>query len=600
MLTFANPLGFWALLGVPAVLAIHFLQRRARKLPVSTLFLLEKTQRESISGRRFERLVSSVPLWLQLLAVLLLTWLLIQPRIRKPNSTQRVAVVLDASASMGVFTESLQSTLAEELPSLRGAAAVLDLTLLDASEKAPTLYTGNSIPDALDTLADWKPRRGLSDPTPALQLARSLVGREGLVIYATDAPTEDLPFDASTLAVGEPTANVGITGVRWEVTEGAWVWRAVVRNYSDEPVDRSWHLELPGGRRTSETGFRIEANGLVSLQAALPAGADRGVLVLSPDRFTLDDRMPLLPPMPKMLELFAATAPEHQAIRDGLLESLDALQLGADSASADLRLISYDPLDPRLPQADAIVFVRDETRGSGLLRGNIIAEPHPLVAGLNWQALMVREGIGIEQGPFDEVLLWQDTRPLILLRTLPASAEAPACRQLCFNFDPARSNLIRQPAFIVCLHRFIEGLRTRKVAATRTTLETGQPLQLAADPTSPLQLRAIDTERQPVREERLPATGQWRGSAPLEPGFLEIRQDGETLLQAAVHFADTREADLRGCGSAAIAGPQAAASIERHTLEDAWWRAWVLVLILVLLGSWYFGRGHQAEAAPAT
>ena len=36
VLTLANPYGLLALLGIPAVLAIHFLQRKAVELPVST------------------------------------------------------------------------------------------------------------------------------------------------------------------------------------------------------------------------------------------------------------------------------------------------------------------------------------------------------------------------------------------------------------------------------------------------------------------------------------------------------------------------------------------------------------------------------------
>ena len=66
-----NPAGFFALLGIPMVILIHFLQRQAKVLPVSTLFLLAHTQRESVSGRRFDRLTNSVPLWLQILMVLL-------------------------------------------------------------------------------------------------------------------------------------------------------------------------------------------------------------------------------------------------------------------------------------------------------------------------------------------------------------------------------------------------------------------------------------------------------------------------------------------------------------------------------------------------
>ena len=76
-LTLANTWGLWALLGLPAVVAIHFLQRRNRRMPATTLFLLEQMRRESRTGNRFERLRTSVPFWLQLLMVLLLTWQLV-------------------------------------------------------------------------------------------------------------------------------------------------------------------------------------------------------------------------------------------------------------------------------------------------------------------------------------------------------------------------------------------------------------------------------------------------------------------------------------------------------------------------------------------
>ena len=39
-LLFTNPLGFWALLGIPVVVLIHFLQRQSQVLPATTLFLL--------------------------------------------------------------------------------------------------------------------------------------------------------------------------------------------------------------------------------------------------------------------------------------------------------------------------------------------------------------------------------------------------------------------------------------------------------------------------------------------------------------------------------------------------------------------------------
>lgn len=595
MMTLANPIGLWALLGLPAVLAIHFLQRRARDLPISTLFLLEKTQRESISGRRFDRLMNSVPLWMQLLAVLLLTWILAEPRYQKARSTQRVAVVLDSSASMSVFREDLKESLAEHLPDIQGPAAALELTLVESTGDLAKLYTGDSIEDALARLDDWEPTSGLADPTSALRLGRSLVGRDGTVVYATDTPQEALAFDAQLLAVGEKVENVGITGIRFERKEGALVWRAVVRNYSDSSASRSWSLIFPDGKRTEPKSFEIKADSLISLQAAFPEDAEHAVLELSPDRFTLDDRMPIVTPAPKAIRLFSATSPEFAKLAERMIRSLDAVEATNDASHSDLALVSYDPLDPALPETNAAVFVNDGTRAGSYLKGGIVAEAHPLVAGLNWQSLLVRESIQLERLATDDVLLWQDTRPLIFLREIQATEERPAARQLCFNFDLRKSNALRQPAFIVCLHRFVESIRDRKVALVRDTFETSQPVRLAARADKPADFRRLDLDLKTVENRSLPPAAMLRFRAPSSPGFLEVTQADERLLKAAVFFADTREADFRNAASDITLGGVSAAAVERHTEEDHWWRLWVLLLLAALLVSWYFSKDGPRE-----
>lgn len=89
-------------------------------------------QRESTSGRRLDRLVNSVPLWLQILSVLLATWLLVQPRYVKAKSTQRIAIVLDSSASMRVFKEKIAPALEKEIPRLQGNAANVEIWILES------------------------------------------------------------------------------------------------------------------------------------------------------------------------------------------------------------------------------------------------------------------------------------------------------------------------------------------------------------------------------------------------------------------------------------------------------------------------------------
>ncbi len=581
MFTLANPLGLLALLGIPAVLAIHFLQRKAVELPVSTLFLLERTHRDAASGRRFERIIPSIPLWMQLLAVLLLAWFLAEPRFQKSGSVQRIAVVLDSSASMGVFKSDAIARLAAELPRFQGPASTIELTVIESAPSRPRLYAGSSVDELKVALEKWQPLDGLTDSTQALRLARSLVSREGTVIYLTDTPADSLPFEARLIAVGDPVENVGFTGVTFATEEGALVWRALVRNYSKTAVDRTWSIQTSTGG-TEPRPLHLDAGALVTLQSAFPADAKNVRLVLTPDRFPLDDTLPLVAPKPKSLALFTATSPAFADLTEKLLRALDAAVPTHDAATADLSITSYDPLDPVLPPGNSVIFVEDSTRSGAYLKGGILAEPHPLLDSLNWQSLLVRETIELDRLPSDTVLLWQDKRPLIFLR------EKATTRQLCFNFDLRLSNASNQPAFIVLLHRFAESIREAKAAPTSANLETGQPIKITAAADIPLQVTATDLTGKPLPSPT--STSQ----APATPCFLTIRQNEAALLDAAVFFADTREADFSACGKSDPAATTNPSTIERHTKPDPLWRVWILALIAALLVSWKFTAGRAS------
>ncbi len=579
MLTLANPLGLLALLGIPAVLAIHFLQRKAVELPVSTLFLLDRTHRDAASGRRLERIIPSIPLWMQLLAVLLLAWFLAEPRLQKSGSVQRIAVVLDSSASMGVFKNDAIARLAAELPGFQGPASTIEFTVIESAPNRPRLYAGSSIDELKTVLEKWQPLDGLTDPTQALRLARSLVSREGTVIYLTDTPADSLPFEARLIAVGDPVENVGFTGVTFATEEGALVWRALVRNYSKTAADRTWSIQTATGG-TEPRKIRLDPGALITLQSAFPADAKNVRLVLTPDRFPMDDTLPLVAPKPKSLALFTATSPAFADLTEKLLRALDAAVPTNDAATADLSITSYDPLDPVLPPGNSVIFVEDSTRSGAYLKGGILAEPHPLLDSLNWQSLLVRETIELDRLPSDTVILWQDKRPLIFLR------EKAVTRQLCFNFDLHLSNASNQPAFIVLLHRFAESIREAKVAPTSANLETGQPIKITSAPDLPLQIAATDLAGKPLP---IPSS---TSLAPATPCFLTIRQNETPLLDAAVFFADTREADFSACGKSDPAANANPSTIERHTQPDPLWRVWILLLIAALLVSWKFTAGR--------
>ena len=598
-LSFANPAGFWALLGLPAVIAIHFLQRRARPRVITTLFLLDPLRQESAAGHRFQRLRTSVPFWLQLLMVLGLTWLLVEPRWIRSTSVQRLAVVVDTTASMQPFRETAVTEIGKRLETLRPVAAAAEYTVLTSAPEEPRLYHGSSIRDAVQSLASWQPLVGTHDPGPALRAARSAVGRDGIVIFVSDRPTDaPLPFAARQLLVGHPLTNVGWTGVTVDEGGPKPAIKALVRNFSADPAQRSWRIESPDGRTSPASTLELAPGQSRLVEIAFPDGQDQIVLALAADAFELDDRLPLVRPSQKTIaiQLPTSSAPVARAIRE--VFSAFAHTRPADaSGRADLTVAGYDPLSPALPDGAACVFAADPQPGATYVAGQILAEPGPLLDGLNWQGLLVRDTLPIPRQPQDRVLLWQAERPLIFERLGAAGA-----RQLLFNFDLETSNARKLPGFAIVLHRFLEQVRGDIVAPESANLQAGQkivmarrtgagaaPLTLAHQPV-PRPDKAQPPAAAPpaAASTTLPLTAALR--APWQPGFFQITQGQEKLLSAASYFADPRESDFTGAAMSDTLQDVAPVLIEQHSEADSQWRLWVLALLAALAASWFLSR----------
>ena len=605
-LILSNPIGLWALLGIPAILLIHFLQRQSEEIQISTLFLLQQMQRESVEGRRFERIRSSVPLWLQILMVLLLTWLITQPRILRKDSVQPIAIVLDSSASMTAFAEEGGQQLLTELRDLQRKAGRTEFYLIESSLASASLYRGTDLQEFEAALLDWEPAIGEHDFGPALRVGRNLVGRQGLLIMLTDQLDEeaDLPFDATLLAVGKPKTNLGFAGLR--IIEGADGkeprWTAMVRNYSDQNVEREWFLAA-GPQRSTPQSLTLAAGEIRSIEGPFPENTEFCTLHLAQDAFTPDDVLPMARPQPRTLTLRPVVVPGLEAEAAKVAGSIVHSRVTDpnDPATPDIIISSYDPLRPALPASSAIVFMEHPLKENAIVTGKLIAENHALINHLNWEPLIVRRSLQIPRREMDKVLLWQEDRPMIMLR------EAGSMRQLMFNFDLKGSNALKLPAFIVLIHRFAETIRQQKPALERKVLETGQLLKLV------IPLGAIEAEAtgeaapKPFRfafdswngandfEMEVPRDDIARQHAPIYPGYLRVWYGEEKILEASTFFADTREADLRSAASRNDLKGVGDALVERHTETDANWVIWVLVLALLLLLSWAWIAWRQSR-----
>ncbi|HYF37636.1 MAG TPA: hypothetical protein VD994_20210, partial [Prosthecobacter sp.] len=464
------------------------------------------------------------------------------------------------------------------LANLTAAMTKLELTLLPSDPEAEALYHGVSPTELMMSLREWNPELGVHDFAQALRTARSLAGPKGVVLLLTDhLQPQALPFEARMLSVGEETANVGWVGVTVEEKDGQWLWRALVRNHGRSDQERQWRAGS-GDKASAWTTLSLGAGETRSLSGPFIDGDEKLTLNLTPDRFTLDDDLPVLRPRPKPLGLHGPVGKgaAAEALTD-LFKRFDHCEVVATADRADVRVIIWPPsvaLDPNQP---ACVFASPSPTGDApLLTGQIVAEDHALMQGLNWQALLVREGMVIPRDPRDRVLLWQGERPLVSLR-----AAASGAKQLFCHFDLATSNARKLPALAVLLHRFLEGIRAEKVAPEAANFDLRERLQVAHQ-------RSADAPALTLNGQVIGHAQAHLMRAPAKPGFFEVKQGEHLLLSGAAHFADTREADLWAAKPFDELSNISSEQVEITHEADANWRLWLLILLGALFASWWY------------
>lgn len=577
-----HPAGYWALLAVPLILAIHFLQQKLRTVHTSTWFLLENLAPDSAHGRTWERLRSSRALWLQLLAALLLAWVLGEPRWVRPDSAQTIVFVLDSAASMQPFRAPALAAVERTMEEAKRGAARTQWLLLASDPRSPILYRGGDDTAARSALSRWQPVLGTHDTAPVLQTARALAGAGGTVWFVTNR-RDTVPAGQPALGVGRPLDNIGFASGSVTRGEGGAVWRAIVRNHAERPLRRTWTMETNDGRSAAQV-VELPPGGLVELSARFPAGAERVMLRLDADEFTLDDALPLvLPrakPLPVAVEMDGATGDFFRR----LLAEIDGVTFGGPAPA--LRVVRGMP-PPGAAGAGIILAPGAANPDLRVLRAPVVAEKHPLLDDLNWQGWLGAGAGALERGNADRPLLWQAEAPLAWLG-------GARQQRLFLNFDWQSSNASRLPATVLLVRRFAETVRDAQPGSYAQNLDAGAELPLAeADRAAPGQWTlSISPTGGQGEAKALTAPELAALRAPATPGFFELKRGETTLVRGATQFADGRQGDFRQAETFIQPAAESASLRERLTQPDPWAALWLALAGLCLLGSWWPGRSR--------
>ena len=442
-------------------------------------------------------------------------------------------------------TETLRAA-ADELKRMETAAAHTQWIVLRSD--GGRLAAGSVLSDVLiQAERAWWPALGTHDVAEANRLARALAGPGGSVIYFTDhRPSAEEASGVSWVAIGEPIENSGFLSAGIE--DGKWT--ALLKNFGKSARDVRWRIAGEEEWRNQHLG----AGEAAELAGELPMGINRMTLELEADRFSFDDRVPIVRPQSKTLAVQIVDNERFRTLFEQVLRIAEPAKVTLDGTS-DISLEVSNPLMPKAFSDAALIFAEDSGKPGRLLSGLIVSENHPLMKNLNWQGLIARDTFGIAPRESDSPLLWQGERPLIFMRmrdNLP---------QLIFNFDIRHSNAARLPAFGILIYRFLSARRAEKVAYEAANVETRQKISVA---------------------------GGGSVAAPDVPDFFSIKApDGSVLFDGAARFSDSRESDFGLAWSGHSQTDSVESARQRHAAGESMEPVWLLLVAALMLWNWY-------------
>lgn len=612
-MSFLLPWAFWGLLAAPLLVTLYWWRRRYRPLSVGTLFLWRAPSRQLSGGRRWSQLEHALLMLLELLLVALLAMAAAAPGCRWRRQLQRVAVVLDDSASMAARIGQNGSSAAERastwLQAEMAAARPFECALIltgTAPQLVSTSLTNRQ--DLATALGSWQPRQPVHDFAPALRLARQTVGPEAQVLLLTDHAPPTPSADPATYwrAFGQPLGNVGMVAATRETDLVGGRESITVEVVASGPVAGTRILECRrGGQLLIQRQLIIPADGSVSREFRetftwdqLLAGAVE-VRLVGADALAEDDHLLLLPENRRPIRIQLILAEDQSALAQLCAQTIAALGSAVVTVTERPHLVITDrraALPETLPAAAWRLIV---TAGAGEPHRHfgpyVLAKRHPLC---NYLQLNGVRWVGAAQGLDDRELV-----PLISSAGVPLLGERSGTgvgREFCLNFRPAGSSLQQTPAWPVLIHNLIQACADAQPGFRVHNLRAGQEAIYQADPA------AAPEQEVTVREvsaagQRLLHQGRFRGrrwsfAAPM-PGLFAVTF-AETPLtpeMLACQLACPEESDLCHAMTGEWNRPPALTRLSHGTWQDDAWR-FLLVAVAVGMLHLYYATRRQGAA----
>ena len=560
-MSFTSPGWLLFLLFVPLVVVLHALTFRWRSISASSLVFWTEVIREHRAGLRIRRVLRSLVLLLQVLAMTALAFALGGPLIFGPRSSgsQDVILVLDATASMqareGARTRwDLARDRGLALASgLRGGARMA-VVLAEKSPRLLSPFVADK--NALRRLiASARATDEPGDVASSMIFGMSLRDprRGGRVVLETDGAFDELRGVDTSLpwvtvdTVGTRHDNVGITGMAFRqgsTTGAGYQLFLSVLNAGGTAAMVPLSIRA-GGKDVVTRTLTVGAGERSTMTVPWPGPTSGRVTasLLTHDALPLDDTAyASFAPARKLQVLVVGSQPRFIQQAFASLPGVTVRIQDApsdDSPQADVvvyagvqppllskgNFILFDSVPPNLP-----------LRVNGVLRVPAITgwnRSDPLLDSVSLAGIAIGQALDLDPGPGFTVLAASGRSPLLL------SWDHSGVRALMLAFDPRSSDFPLRPAFPILLANALSWFFPDWLEPQADEVQAGDPRLISTGGAGVVTVLKPDGRRVDLAANGPSVTF----SDTDETGFYKVDAGGESS-EFAVNLSSDSETDI--------------------------------------------------------
>ena len=492
-----NQSGWWAWLGIPFVIALYLLRRKAVRHEVSSLLLWQRVECAQEAQKPFQRLRKQWLLWLQLLLVALLAVAVLRPA-GSGGMHGELVFVFDVSASMQAI-EKGKSRL--ERAAIQAAELVDDLqdgdtvTILTAGQMVNQPISRSTDKQRIKAvLGALKAENGTADMAGAISLALAMkrdLPSLSVIVFSDEQQQMDERIQLSYVGSGEE--NRGLVSLRCsEQGEGLTAF-ARVANYGEaSTVVLECYAD---GVLCDIQSLTLAKDSQQNIQMQVPAEAQIvWVEIKTEDAMMADNVRYWVREKPLVYK--ALLVSDGNVFLEKALSLRDDIDLYKTTAAEAVHMEGYDlylfdGISPtEMPEIGSIfvlspgsilalspdngigsIQAKEAKQSEGRLRAASTAQGEKLAQNLTFSEITLRSYRPLSGG--ESVLTWGED-------VLLSVAENGGRRTAVLGFDLHDSNLPMKPDFPILIQNLMDFLLPVSVTAVEDAV-CGQSMVLALD-----------------------------------------------------------------------------------------------------------------------